>query len=129
LQGFDEIMVKKPKNSARPGRPAVMSDADKRTERIAIRAHPDLVYYLSAGAREEGLVRSVFIERILINYLNAMWGHQVVDNIGREVPDYIPPADGHRLPHPATRFGSSIRPPPPRIPVGEESHPKRRFKK
>jgi hypothetical protein len=78
-------MVKKPKNPTRPGRPAVMSDADKRTERIAIRAHPDLVYYLSAGAREEGLVRSVYIERILIGYLNQQWGHPVVDNIGREI--------------------------------------------
>jgi hypothetical protein len=65
---------------------------------------------------------------ILINYLNAMWGHQVVDNIGREVPDYIPPADGHRLPYPSTRFGSNLRP-PPRIPVAEESPPKRRLKK
>lgn len=123
-------MVKKPKNPARPGRPAVMSDADKRTERIAIRAHPDLVYYLSAGAREEGLVRSVYIERILIGYLNQQWGHPVVDNIGREIPEPIPRgADAPRLPHPATHWGPQFRPPPPRIPAGDESHPKRRLKK
>jgi len=61
---------------------------DRRTERIAIRAHPDLVTELNFLARDEGLVRSVLIERILIAYINdTSPDGPRLDMIGRSLPE------------------------------------------
>jgi hypothetical protein len=65
-------MVKTPTTAKKkhPGRPAA-DPADLRTARVAIRFHPDLVFELDGAAREAGLNRSIYVERILVNYLNA----------------------------------------------------------
>jgi hypothetical protein len=59
---------------------------DLRAERIAMRAHPDLLNHLNDLARRAGIVRSVYIERILIGYVNGLFGEEVLDAIGREIP-------------------------------------------
>jgi hypothetical protein len=78
-------MVKAAKTAKRMGRPP--KDAgDLRTERIAMRAHPDLIRHLNDLSRREGLVRSVYIERILVAYVNYVSGDEILDSIGREAP-------------------------------------------
>ena len=65
-------MVKTPTTEKRkhPGRPAA-DPADLRTARVAIRFHPDLVAELDLAAREAGQNRSIYVERILVNFLNS----------------------------------------------------------
>lgn len=60
--------------------------ADARTLRLAQRAHPDLMSVLDQRSREYGLTKSQFIERILVDYLNAH-EHAQLDAIGRWVPN------------------------------------------
>ena len=81
------VVVKAKKTRSRRGGRPVGDPQDKRTERIAIRAHPDLVEELNIVARAQGFVRSVLIERALIDLVNRHYGRQVVDAIGRYV-DY-----------------------------------------
>jgi hypothetical protein len=79
------VVVKGAKTKTRKaGRPFGDPD-DKRTERLAIRCHPDLVAALSDVARKQGFVRSVLIERTLIDLVNRFFGVPVVDAIGRSV--------------------------------------------
>jgi hypothetical protein len=61
------VVVKAAKTKKRKGGRPFGDPEDKRTERIAIRAHPDLVAELSVVARAQGFVRSVLIERTLID--------------------------------------------------------------
>lgn len=67
------------------GRPFA-DPADVRTLRLAQRVHPHLMSVLDQRSREYGLTRSQFIERIIIDYLNAH-EHAQLDLIGRWVPD------------------------------------------
>jgi hypothetical protein len=69
-------MVKGAKTAKRMGRPP-KDIGDLRTERIAMRAHPDLLSHLNDLARRAGIVRSVY-------------GEEVLDPIGREIPPYGP---------------------------------------
>jgi hypothetical protein len=75
------MTVKKEKKRSR-GRPAGDPE-DLRTERIAIRCHPDLVIELNVLARLEGVTRSVLIERLLIRLVNDHFNRTVVDKVGR----------------------------------------------
>jgi hypothetical protein len=64
-------MVKTPSPKKKgPGRPAA-DPADLRTARVAIRFHPDLVEELDVACREAGINRSVYVERILVNFMNS----------------------------------------------------------
>ncbi|MET4347067.1 hypothetical protein ABIC08_007716 [Bradyrhizobium sp. RT9b] len=67
------------------GRPFGDPD-DVRTLRLAQRVHPHMMAVLDQRAREYGLSRSQFIERILVDYLNSHEYAQL-DAIGRWVPN------------------------------------------
>lgn len=68
---------------------------DVRSSRIVQRVHPHLVEVVDELAREEGLTRSLFIERILIKALNKEHGAHL-DMVGRWQP-YEDPDDRPRL--------------------------------
>lgn len=59
---------------------------DVRSTRMIQRVHPHLVGVLEQRAREYGITKSQFIERILIDYLNYTEGAQL-DSIGRWLDD------------------------------------------
>jgi hypothetical protein len=103
------VVVKATKTRKRKGGRPIGDEADKRTERIAIRAHPDLVAELNVVARAQGFVRSVLIERTLIDLVNRHYGRQVVDAIGRhlEIGTVMPRTDpGSAADHPGRRLRS-----------------------
>jgi len=77
------VVVKAAKTKKRKGGRPYGDPDDKRTERIAIRAHPDLVKELNVVARSQGFVRSVLIERTLIELVNRHYRREVLDMIGR----------------------------------------------
>jgi hypothetical protein len=67
------------------GRPA-KDPGDLRIARTAMRLHPDLVAELDMAAREARLNRSVYVERILVNFLNMHAERRErppLDDIGR----------------------------------------------
>jgi hypothetical protein len=103
------VVVKPAKTKKKKGGRPFADPQDKRTERIAIRAHPDLVKELSVVARAQGFVRSVLIERTLIDLVNRHYGRQVLDAIGRGfgsgVGEFNPYGEqGGPLDHPGRRF-------------------------
>lgn len=118
-------MVKQPKTpkkelkTPRPrGRPPSDPD-DVKQVRLAIRAHDDLTYELSLIAREEGLIRSQLVDRVLIDAVNEWHGRQVLDSIGRYVVD--PESLDRRSP-------DTLKPPPPAsTPRMFEPRPQRMF--
>jgi hypothetical protein len=63
------------------GRPYGDPD-DLRSERLTLRIHPDLMSVLVQRAREAGLTRSLYVERILIEHTNRVEGASL-DMIGR----------------------------------------------
>jgi len=77
-------MPKKPKDSEesrrgrRPGDPEA-----KRSERLVLRVHPDLIDALNGSADEAGLTRSLFIERILVTYIRQDPRYSDMDAMGR----------------------------------------------
>jgi hypothetical protein len=86
-------MVKTPSKKKMPqraphnavGRPAA-DPGDLRTARTAMRLHPDLVAELDMAARENRVNRSVYVERILVNFLNMHAERRErppLDDIGR----------------------------------------------
>jgi hypothetical protein len=67
------------------GHPA-KDPGDLRTARTAMRLHPDLVAELDLAAREARMNRSVYVERILVNFLNMHAANRErppLDDIGR----------------------------------------------
>ncbi len=62
---------------------------DVRSSRLVLRAHPDLVEMLGEEARGNNLSRSVYVERILIGWLNR--NKRRIDYRGRRVPAGSPP--------------------------------------
>jgi hypothetical protein len=72
------VVKKTTKRGRPPGDPE-----DIRTERIAIRVHPDLLFELNVLSRHEGVTRSVLIERLLIRLVNDHFSRTVVDKVGR----------------------------------------------
>jgi hypothetical protein len=82
-------MVTKAKTKKKTGRPA-SDPADVRSERTALRMHPDLQHELSAAARERGITRSLLIEQILLGAINARLasrGERMLDGIGKYLSD------------------------------------------
>jgi hypothetical protein len=89
------MTVKKEKTKQR-GRPPGDPD-DVRTERIAIRVHPNLLFELNVLSRVEGVTRSVLVERLLIRLVNDHHRRTLMDPIGRYVdgpPEIIEPGKG-----------------------------------
>jgi hypothetical protein len=83
-------MVTKPKpGKKKTGRPPSDPD-DVRSERTAMRMHPNLLHELNVAAREAGKNRSLFIEYVLISWLNQRLlarGERPLDSIGKYVTD------------------------------------------
>lgn len=90
--GFEVAMVKAAKTikeKARMGRPP-LDPGDLRTERIAMRLHADLADEVGKAAREAGTNKSLWVERVLINAINALLlsrGERPVDAIGKYLSD------------------------------------------
>jgi hypothetical protein len=78
-------MANKPKPRGREGGRKPGNPADVRSERIVLRAHPDLVDALTERGKVYGVSRSQFIERILITYLNLQQDQRPLDLTGRYV--------------------------------------------
>jgi hypothetical protein len=83
-------MVKVAKTAKKKtGRPAA-DPAEIRSERTALRMHPDLQTELSVAAREKGITRSLLIEQILLAAINQrLWqrGERMLDGIGKYLSD------------------------------------------
>lgn len=76
-----------PKRSKK-SKPAAPEREDAiRSERLALRAHRDLMRLLSLRASEEGITRSAMIERMLISYLALDPRNPRLDPMGRIVEE------------------------------------------
>jgi hypothetical protein len=76
---------KPPEEHGQGGRPR-HDPADLRSDRLVVRIHPDLMSELIEASREQGISRSLFVERVLLTFLNSRRpdGHpQRLDRIGR----------------------------------------------
>jgi hypothetical protein len=87
------------KNAKTTGpRPAVNKDGSRRkkpgptaqpdmakTERLALRVHPDLIDILTARSRERGISRSQYVEKLLIGWANYDPRNPRLDLNGRAV--------------------------------------------
>lgn len=56
---------------------------DAKTDRLMMRIHPDLMEVLSERARERGINRSQYIEKILIGWVNLDPRNMQLDQIGK----------------------------------------------
>lgn len=83
-------MVKRTSTSKKraAGRPPLPVE-DLRSARFSFRVHPDLHEEIAILARLEGEPISTFIERVLINRVNAVSFRPVLDKIGRRLPDSL----------------------------------------
>jgi hypothetical protein len=82
-------MVKATKTKKKTGRPPGDPD-DVRSERTTMRMHPNLLHELNVGAREAGKNRSLFVEWVLISWINNRLlsrGERPLDAIGKYVDD------------------------------------------
>jgi hypothetical protein len=96
-QGCVDDVVKdlKPKKSVErtQGRGRPSRDPDSlRTERLVVRIHPDLMRWLSQISSENGITRSLLVERTLVSFVNLSQQREVLDHMGREFQGE-PPAD------------------------------------
>jgi hypothetical protein len=67
-----------------------------RSERLALRAHRDLMRLLSLRASEEQITRSAMIERMLISYLSLDPRNPRLDPMGRIVEEDQLPWDARK---------------------------------
>jgi hypothetical protein len=87
-RGKTRLMVKKAtakkaeKNLG--GRPR-RDPATLRTERLVLRIHPDLMYCLTELAKENGLTRSMLVERAMVTFVNLSAGEPILDTMGRRL--------------------------------------------
>jgi hypothetical protein len=88
VSGFPRL-PKNRKQRRKPG-PAQRDDDEKRSERITIRAHDDLMRLLTLRSDEAGVSRSHYIERLLIRWLTADPRNPKLDAMGRIVPGPTP---------------------------------------
>jgi hypothetical protein len=82
-------MVKATKSRKTSGRPPGDPD-DVRSERTAMRMHPDLLREINIAAREAGKNRSLFTEWVLISWINNRLlarGERPLDAIGKYVEE------------------------------------------
>jgi hypothetical protein len=83
-------MVKAAKTKKHPGGRPKADPADLRTERLAVRLHPDLTTEINKCCRLMGMNRSIFFERLLIDWVNAraeVMRIRPLDLIGRYMTD------------------------------------------
>jgi hypothetical protein len=86
------VVVKdsKPKKSEKKveknlgGRPPRDPDT-LRTERLVVRIHPDLMRWLTKLATENGITRSLLVERSLVTFVNLSQPEPILDAMGREL--------------------------------------------
>src|ERR1700688_139101 len=90
-QGFVGDMVKEASTKKRKRGPDPRPE-EVRTERLTLRVHPDLMEILTARARERGVSRSQYIEKLLIGWTNADPRNVKVDSIGKIISDAADPA-------------------------------------
>jgi hypothetical protein len=87
-----------------------------RSERLVLRIHSDLMHALTFRSKQHGMTRSMFIEKILIGYMNANEAAGL-DGLGRRMT-YDPegPAFQHVGPFLRTRPAGMppIQYPPPK---------------
>ena len=74
-----EHLPEKRGRGRRPGDPAA-----RRDYRFVMRMHPDLANVLNQLADEAGLSRALFVERVLISFVNQDPRHRL-DHIGRSI--------------------------------------------
>ena len=90
-------MVKAAKTKKHPGGRPKIDPADLRTERLAVRLHPDLTTEVNRACRLMGMNRSIFFERLLIDWVNAraeVMRIRPLDLIGRYMTDEDLAAEG-----------------------------------
>ncbi|MCS3727364.1 hypothetical protein [Bradyrhizobium betae] len=75
---------------------AAKTGPNAREERIALRAHADLIEILDRRAEEKGQTRSAYIESLLIAWVKADPRNPRIDNRGKLVPDAPTPAELQR---------------------------------
>jgi len=81
--------AKTPRILKKTGRPAARPE-DVRSERTALRIHPDLQHELKVAARDRGMTRSLYCEQILLAAVNQrLWqrGERMLDGIGKYMSD------------------------------------------
>lgn len=78
----------------KPGKKIPRSDL--RADRLVLRVHPDLQSILTLRARETGVSRSTYAERVLLGWANADPRNPKVDSIGKFDPRAPSPADAQR---------------------------------
>jgi hypothetical protein len=85
------------KNGSPRKRPGKNVPADEiRAERLVLRVHPDLQDMLTMLARERGISRSQYVERILLGWLSADPRNPKLDAIGKKVAGAQSPHDLYR---------------------------------
>jgi hypothetical protein len=73
---------------------------DIRGERLVLRVHPDVIEILTRRARERGVSRSQYVERLVLGWIKADPRNPTLDAIGKRTPKAVQPADLKRLsPH------------------------------
>lgn len=103
---LDGTPRKKPGRVARP--------TDTKVDRLVLRVHPDLMRILTDRARERGITRSQYVEKLLIGWANLDPRNQRLDMIGKINPAAPLPNDV-RLRSPLSfadrwvKFGSASR--------------------
>lgn len=58
-----------------------------RTERLVVRIHPDLMEHLTEMSQENGITRSLLVERCLVQFINLSKGEPILDYMGRELTE------------------------------------------
>lgn len=62
-----------------------------RTDRLVIRVHPDLMTWLGRLSAENGITRSMLVERTLVSFVNLSQPQPILDYMGRELKSEPPP--------------------------------------
>ena len=75
----------------KPGRK--IPAADLRAERLVLRVHPDLQAVLNTRAREKGLSRSQYVEKLILGWVRSDPRNPTLDMIGKRVAKAIEPAE------------------------------------
>lgn len=75
----------------KPGKKVPRSDL--RADRLVLRVHPDLQSVLTLRARETGVSRSTYCERVILGWANADPRNPKLDSIGKFDPKAPAPAD------------------------------------
>jgi hypothetical protein len=94
IQGFSLAMVIKQSKLPPPPRRGPEPRPDlARSGRVALRCHPDIERILELRAREEGVSKSKYVERLLVGWLGADPRNPRMDQNGRFVPGAETPFD------------------------------------